>query len=100
MADERQPSERFGVLMLEIAENLLKSPKFARYPVEDREDMRSEAVYKMLKNLKNVDGAKKKSLFSYFTLCAQCAYLTYLRRKYRRLAVMDEYRQYLEQNCN
>lgn len=100
VVDERQPSERFGELMLEIAENLLKSPKFSRYSVEDREEMRSEAVYKMMKNLHNVDGTKKKTMFSYFTLCAQCAYLTYLRKKYRGMQVMDEYRAYMSQNSH
>lgn len=100
VVEERQPSERFGELMIDIADNLLKSPKFSRYPIEDREEMRSEAVYKMLKNLHNVDGAKRKSMFSYFTLCAQCAYLTYLRKKYRRMQVMDEYMAYMSQNSH
>ena len=100
VVEERQPSERFGELMIDIADNLLKSPKFSRYPIEDREEMRSEAVYKMLKNLHNVDGAKRKSMFSYFTLCAQCAYLTYLRKKYRRMQVMDEYMAYRSQNSH
>lgn len=98
VVEERQPSERFGELMLKIAKNLLLSPKYARYGWEDKEEMVSEAVLKMLRNLKNVDGTKKKSMFSYFTLCANCAYLTYLRKKYHRMALMEEYEQYVLQN--
>ncbi len=98
VVEERQPSERLGELMLEIADNLLESPNFSRYGWEDKEDLRSEAVYKMLKNLKNVDRGRKKSLFSYFTLCAQCAYLSYLKKKYRRMRDMEEYRLAVLQN--
>ena len=98
VVDERQPSERFGELMLEIADNLLKSPKFANYGMDDKEEMRSEAVYKMMKNIKNVDGTKRKSLFSYFTLCAQCAYLSYLKKKYSRMRDMERYRADVLQN--
>lgn len=94
----RQPSERFGELMLEIAKNLLLSPKFAGYGLDDKEEMVGEAVLKMLRNLKNIREDKRHSLFSYFTLCANCAYLTYLRKKYRRLELMADYRQCLEQN--
>lgn len=95
---DRQPSERFGELMIEIAKNLLLSPKFARYGVEDKEEMVGEAVLKMLRNLKNVREDRRNSLFSYFTLCANCAYLTYLRKKYRRLSLMADYQHCLEQN--
>lgn len=98
VVESRQPSERFGELMLEIARNLLLSPKFANYGLEDKEDMVGEAVLKMLRNLKNVREDRRNSLFSYFTLCANCAYLTYLRKKYRRLELMADYRQCLEQN--
>ena len=96
----RQPSERFGELMLEIARNLLLSPRFANYRWEDKEEMVGEAVLKMLRNLKNVREDKRDSLFSYFTLCANCAYLTYLRKKYRRLERMAHYRQCLEHNLD
>lgn len=98
VVEERQPSERFGELMLEIAKNLLLSHKYARYGWEDKEEMVSEAVLKMLRNLKNVREDKRNSLFSYFTLCANCAYLTYLRKKYRRMQLMEEYEQYVLQN--
>lgn len=98
VVEERQPSERFGELMLTIADNLLKSPKFARYGQDDKEEMRSSAVYKMLRNLKNIDEAKKNSLFSYLTLCAQCAYLSYLKKKYRRMRDMERYRADVLQN--
>lgn len=98
VVEERQPSERFGELMLEIAKNLLLSPKYARYGWEDKEEMTSEAILKMMRNLKNVREDKRNSLFSYFTLCANCAYVTYLRKKYRRMALMEEYEQYVLQN--
>lgn len=98
VVEKRQPSERFGELMLEIAKNLLLSPKFANYGWSDKEEMTSEAVLKMMRNLKNVREDKRNSLFSYFTLCANCAYLTYLRKKYRRLELMADYRHCLEQN--
>lgn len=98
VVEERQPSERFGELMLEIAKNLLLSPKYARYGWEDKEEMTSEAVLKMMRNLKNVREDKRNSLFSYFTLCANCAYVTFLRKKYRRMALMEEYEQYVLQN--
>lgn len=98
VVEERQPSERFGELMLLIARNLLLSPKYARYDWEDKEEMVSEAVLKMLRNLKNVREGKKNSMFSYFTLCANCAYVTYLRKKYRRIELMEEYEQYVLQN--
>lgn len=98
VVEKRQPSERFGELMLEIAKNLLLSPKFANYGWSDKEEMVSEAVLKMLRNLKNIRADKRDSLFSYFTLCANCAYLTYLRKKYRRMELMADYRQCLEQN--
>ena len=100
VVERRQPSERFGELMLEIARNLLISPKFANYGWSDKEEMVGEAVLKMLRNLKNVREDKRDSLFSYFTLCANCAYLTYLRKKYRRMELMADYRQGLEQGLD
>ena len=54
IVEERQPSERFGELMLLIAKNLLLSPRFAGYGWEDKEEMVSEAVLKMMKNIKNI----------------------------------------------
>ena len=98
VVEKRQPSERFGELMLLIARNLLLSPEFANYGWEDKEEMVGEAVLKMLRNLKNVREDKRNSMFSYFTLCANCAYVTYLMRKYRRLELMADYRHCLEQN--
>lgn len=95
---DRQPSERFGQLMLEIAKNLLLSPRYVGYGWEDKEEMTSEATLKMMRNLKNVREDKRNSLFSYFTLCANCAYLTYLRKKYRRMALMEEYERYVLEN--
>lgn len=100
IVERRQPSERFGELMLDIARNLLLSPRFANYGWEDKEEMVGEAVLKMLRNLKNVREDKRDSLFSYFTLCANCAYLTYLRKKYRRMELIAEYRQCLEQGLD
>ena len=89
--EDRWPSERFGELMLEIAENLLRSPRFRGYPEDEKDDMRSLAVLKMMRNIRNVREERRGSLFSYFTLCAQCAFLTYLRRKYRRAGAIEDY---------
>lgn len=93
VVEERQPSERFGQLMLEIAKNLLLSPRYVGYGWEDKEEMVGDAVLKMMKNLKNIREEKKNSLFSYLTLCADCAYSTYLRKKNRRMRTMELYKQ-------
>ena len=93
VVEERQPSERFGELMLEIARNLLLSPRFVGYGWEDKEEMVGDALLKMMKNLKNIRDDKKNSLFSYLTMCAYCAYVTYLRKKNRRMAFMEYYKQ-------
>ncbi len=92
VVEERQPSERFGELLLEIAENLLLSPRFVGYGWEDKEEMVADAVLKMLKNIKNIREDKKNSLFSYLTMCAYCAYVTYLRKKNRRMKFMEDYK--------
>lgn len=92
IVEERQPSERFGELMLEIAKNLLLSPRYVGYGWEDKEEMVGDAVLKMMKNLKNIREEKKNSLFSYLTLCADCAYATFLRRKNRRMKFMEDYK--------
>lgn len=92
VVEERQPSERFGQLMLEIAKNLLLSPRFVGYGWEDKEEMTSEAVLKMMRNVKNIREDKKNSLFSYLTMCAYCAYATYLRKKNRRMKFMEDYK--------
>lgn len=70
--------------MYVVAEHLLEHPRFVRYNPFDKEDMKQEAVLKMMKNLKNFKPEKGK-LFSYLTTCCWTAFVIHLAKYYNEL---------------
>ena len=79
-----QPTERFGQMMIYIAEKVLQGASYRGYDTDLKDEMRSEALVKMMKNYKNLSADKRDSFFGYMFQCATCACLTYLGKYYRR----------------
>ncbi len=91
--EDRTISEDLAKSIMLIATNLLRHKRFVRYPQQDKDDMRQNAIVKCFKNLKNID-TKKGTVFSYITRTCWTAYIDYLVRYYkyvnnRRQLVLD-----------
>ena len=49
-----QCTDRLGELFLTLADHMLRSPSFNRYPKEVKEDLRGHALEKLMNSLKTV----------------------------------------------
>lgn len=54
-----------GVYMLYIADRVINSPSFRGYAKDIKEELKSEALLKMMKNYKNLKEENKDSFFGY-----------------------------------
>lgn len=79
-----QPTERFGQMMIYIADKVLQCASYRGYDQDIKDEIRSEALVKLMKNYKNLSADRKDSFFGYMYQCATCACLTYLGKYYRR----------------
>ena len=79
-------SEKLGLLLIKLTENVLSSGCWCRYPHAQRQDMQSEALYRCMRacRLANLSLGPKK-LFSYFTRTVWLAYLTAVMRNYKQI---------------
>ena len=82
--EDRIIPEGLAQNILLIATHLLRHKRFVRYPQQDKDDMRQEAIIKCFKNLKNID-TTKGTAFSYLTRVCWTAYIVYLGNYYKDL---------------
>lgn len=82
--EDRIVSEQFARNIELIATHLLTHKRFSRYPQQDKDDMKQDAILKCIKNLKNIDTAKG-SIFSYLTRVCWTAFIVYLGKYYKNL---------------
>lgn len=92
-------TERLGVLFIQLTDHLLQSANFRRYPNEMKEDMKSYALYKLVRSVDTVNlDMTPVQVFNYCTRAAWLAYLTEISKYYKTLNLQrDLERQYLEQ---
>jgi hypothetical protein len=72
--------ESIGRTFWAIANGRIKTPQFIRYPLTDRDEMISDALYVMLRYADRFD-CRRKNPFSYFTQTAFNAFIAYLNEK-------------------
>ena len=79
-------SEKLGLLLIKLTENVISSGCWCRYPTEQKQDMQSEALYRCMRacRLANISLGPKK-IFSYFTRTVWLAYLTAVMRNYKQI---------------
>ena len=66
-----------------LAEHLICSPKFVGYSRDDRAEMVSAALEKLIRNIKNFKSRFRKSAFAWATRCAEQAFIAFLLKHYR-----------------
>lgn len=52
--EKRVISSKLGIMLMDIADHLLQHHNFNRYPQHMKDEMKSDAIMKQLKNLKNI----------------------------------------------
>ena len=80
--ENRTVPDKLVEQMYVIASHLLEHPRFMRYPLHEKEEMKQDGVVKCVKNLKNYDPLKG-NIFSYFTRCCWTAYVDHLAKYYK-----------------
>ena len=79
-----QCTERLGELFLTLADHMLRSPSFNRYPKEVKEDLRGHALEKLMNSLKTVKlEFTPHQIFNFATRAAYTAFLSELSRHYK-----------------
>ena len=80
------PSEKLGLLLIKLTENVLSSNSWNRYPPAQKQDMQSEALYRCMRacRLAKLELGPQK-LFSYFTRAVWLAYMTVVMRNYKQI---------------
>lgn len=66
-----------GKLYIKITTHVLQQPNYSKYSIERKQDMQSEALYRMLIYADRFD-LNQKNPFSYFTEFANRAYWSYI----------------------
>ena len=84
--ENARPSEKLGLLLIKLTENVISSNSWNRYPHAQKQDMQSEAIYRCMRacRLAKLELGPKK-LFSYFTRTVWLAYLTAVMRNYKQI---------------
>ena len=84
--DSACPSEKLGLLLIKLTENVLSSNSWNRYPHAQKQDMQSEALYRCMRacRLAKLELGPKK-LFSYFTRTVWLAFLNVVMRNYKQI---------------
>lgn len=72
--------ESLGRTFVAIANGRIKTTQFVRYPLSDRDEMISDALYIMLKYADRFD-CRRSNPFSYFTQAAFNSFIAYLNEK-------------------
>ena len=80
------PSEKLGLLLIKLTENVMSSNSWNRYPPAQKQDMQSEALYRCMRACRLADlSLGQKKLFSYFTRTVWLAYLNVVMRNYKHI---------------
>ena len=79
-------SEKLGLLLIKLTENVLSSGCWNRYPPTQKQDMQSEALYRCMRacRLAKLELGPKK-IFSYFTRTVWLAFLNVVMRNYKQI---------------
>lgn len=80
-----EPTETMGEYFISIAQTVIQSPYFRGYAQDIKDELKSDAVFKMLKNYKNLREDRKSTFYGYLYQCGVSACLTYLKKYYNRL---------------
>lgn len=74
--NNRTTSDKLARMQLQIMEHLLSSKSFANYTDDWKDEMRSFAVYKLVKSIDTVDLSKCQNVFNYYTRVIALAFAT------------------------
>ena len=80
------PSEKLGLLLIKLTENVMSSNSWNRYPPAQKQDMHSEALYRCMRacRLAKLEFGPQK-LFSYFTRTVWLAFLRVVMMNYKQI---------------
>ena len=80
------PSEKLGLLLIKLTENVMSSNSWNGYPPAQKQDMHSEALYRCMRacRLAKLELGPKK-LFSYFTRTVWLAFLRVVMMNYKQI---------------
>ena len=79
-----QCTEKLGELFLTLTDHMLRSPNFNRYTKEVKEDLRGQAIVKLMKSLTTVNLAfTTQQIFNFATRTVYTAFLSELGRHYK-----------------
>ena len=82
--EDGQCTERLGELFLTLADHILRSPNFNRYPKEVKEYLQGHAIVKLMKSLKTVKlEFTAQQIFNFATRTVYTAFLSELGRHYK-----------------
>ena len=80
---KRKLSEKFGHMLIVIADKMLNRSEFRNYPKELKEDAKGYFFVKAIKGLKNYN-FEFNNPFAYFSTCAWNAYITTINKHYKQ----------------
>ena len=80
---DRVISDKFGKMLIMIADKMLNRSEFRNYPKELKEDAKGFFFVKAIKGLKNYN-FDFSNAFAYFSTCAWNAYVTVITRHYKQ----------------
>ena len=80
------PSEKLGLLCIQLTDNVMSSGCWNRYPHAQKQDMQSEALYRCMRacRMAKLELGPKK-LFSYFTRTVWLAFLRVVMMNYKHI---------------
>ena len=80
-----QPAVSLCECIRHMANIQSKHPNFIRYPDAMKEDMKSYALVKCLKNLHNIDITRTKAAcWNYIYTCIRCAFIEVVGKEYKQ----------------
>ena len=86
IVEERTISEELGKMFLAICNKILNHSNFRNYSKELKEDMRSYAIWKLVKGLKNYN-FQFNNPFAWISMAYWNAFLTTIYRHYKQLNI-------------
>ena len=85
-------SERWGVLAITLCDNMLLGRSFHFYPEQQKNDMRSKALEKLIRAAVTVKPELgPKSVFSYFCRTVHTSFVDVIMREYREVEKKNAY---------
>lgn len=81
--EDRFISDQFGIYIKQIATGITHTHSFVNYNDDIKDELISDAIYKVLKNLKNMKEDKKDSFFNYISRTCYCSFYATLNKHYK-----------------